>query len=77
MSSLPEIPSPCIGVCRLDKDTQLCEGCMRTRDEIKIWRSADNQTRVQIVRELRKRRIEAGYVTESDRKPRRRKSQVR
>ncbi|MBA8883900.1 hypothetical protein EV148_102241 [Dokdonella fugitiva] len=28
--------SPCIGVCRLDRDG-LCEGCLRSGDEIARW----------------------------------------
>jgi predicted Fe-S protein YdhL (DUF1289 family) len=30
-------PSPCIGVCRIDRDTGWCEGCWRTLDEIADW----------------------------------------
>jgi predicted Fe-S protein YdhL (DUF1289 family) len=29
--------SPCIGVCRIDRDTGWCEGCLRTLDEIADW----------------------------------------
>ena len=36
-----DIPSPCIGVCRLDLGRQLCEGCMRTTQEIARWPYAD------------------------------------
>lgn len=32
-----EPASPCIGVCKLDEETQLCEGCFRTLDEIAGW----------------------------------------
>ncbi len=30
-------PSPCIGVCVTNPQTQLCEGCARTLDEIAAW----------------------------------------
>ena len=30
-------PSPCIDVCRMNPDTGLCEGCLRTLDEIAAW----------------------------------------
>jgi predicted Fe-S protein YdhL (DUF1289 family) len=30
-------PSPCIGVCRLDRITGRCEGCLRTLSEIADW----------------------------------------
>ncbi|MCC8997909.1 MAG: DUF1289 domain-containing protein [Candidatus Contendobacter sp.] len=29
--------SPCIGVCVINPQTQLCEGCFRTLDEIAGW----------------------------------------
>ena len=34
---LAEVPSPCISVCRMDPSTELCEGCLRTLDEIASW----------------------------------------
>jgi predicted Fe-S protein YdhL (DUF1289 family) len=30
------ILSPCVGICRLGRDG-LCEGCLRTGDEIARW----------------------------------------
>ena len=33
---LVPIVSPCIGVCRLDRDGY-CEGCLRSGDEIARW----------------------------------------
>jgi uncharacterized protein len=32
-----EPPSPCIDVCRMNSKTGLCEGCLRTLDEIAAW----------------------------------------
>ncbi len=34
------VPSPCISVCRMTDDTQVCEGCWRTLDEIGRWGQA-------------------------------------
>ncbi len=34
------LPSPCVGVCRMNEVTGLCVGCARTADEIAIWRGA-------------------------------------
>lgn len=31
------VPSPCISVCRMDAASGLCEGCLRTLDEIAAW----------------------------------------
>ena len=73
MSNLPEIPSPCTGVCTLDKETDICKGCLRSRDEIRIWGKSDNETRLKILQELKKRRMAQGRVSESDLRPRRRR----
>ncbi len=32
-----EPPSPCLSVCRMNANSALCEGCMRTLDEIAAW----------------------------------------
>lgn len=34
------VPSPCSSVCRMDRDSGLCEGCLRTIDEICQWSQA-------------------------------------
>ena len=31
------VPSPCISVCRMNETSGLCEGCLRTLDEIARW----------------------------------------
>jgi predicted Fe-S protein YdhL (DUF1289 family) len=31
------VASPCNSVCRMDARTDLCEGCLRTIDEIVAW----------------------------------------
>nr|NDG60814.1 DUF1289 domain-containing protein [Betaproteobacteria bacterium] len=31
------LASPCVSVCRMDPLRQLCEGCLRTLDEIAAW----------------------------------------
>ena len=31
------VPSPCISVCRMNPASGLCEGCLRTLDEIAAW----------------------------------------
>jgi predicted Fe-S protein YdhL (DUF1289 family) len=35
------VPSPCISVCRMDAQG-LCEGCLRTLDEIAAWSTLDD-----------------------------------
>ncbi len=36
-SPLNDPPSPCIGVCVINPQTQLCDGCLRTLNEIAEW----------------------------------------
>jgi predicted Fe-S protein YdhL (DUF1289 family) len=36
------VPSPCSNVCRIDGVTGLCDGCLRTLDEIREWRLLDD-----------------------------------
>ena len=38
-----KIISPCIGVCKLDIDSNICVGCLRTADEIANWPQLDNE----------------------------------
>jgi predicted Fe-S protein YdhL (DUF1289 family) len=66
------VPSPCVGVCRLDASGALCEGCLRTTHEIARWPSADSHERLEIVQRLRERRRAAGRTSEADSRPRRR-----
>jgi len=37
--SQPDPPSPCVGVCKMNPRTSLCEGCFRSLDEIAGWSS--------------------------------------
>jgi hypothetical protein len=66
------IPSPCIGVCRLDVEQRLCEGCLRTTVEIARWPRADTPERMQILQRLRERRRAIGRTSPADSRPRRR-----
>ncbi len=38
----PDVPSPCVSVCRMDPQRELCEGCLRTIPEITNWRKMDD-----------------------------------
>ncbi|HEY4801887.1 MAG TPA: DUF1289 domain-containing protein [Paraburkholderia sp.] len=35
-------PSPCINICRMQEASGLCEGCLRTIDEIASWSTFDD-----------------------------------
>ncbi len=48
--------SPCINVCRMDAESGLCAGCLRTLDEIAGWARASNDARLAILAEVERRR---------------------
>ncbi|WNW12781.1 DUF1289 domain-containing protein [Pseudomonas sp. DTU_2021_1001937_2_SI_NGA_ILE_001] len=53
------VPSPCVSLCRLD-DERVCMGCFRHVDDIREWRSADDQRRREIREAAEQRRLQAG-----------------
>ncbi len=73
MSELPDIPTPCVGVCTIDAETRLCAGCLRTAVEIAMWPEATNAERLRIVEALRERRRARGITSAADSRPRRRR----
>jgi len=41
--------SPCIDVCRINRQTRLCDGCGRTIDEITNWSKMTDDERILIM----------------------------
>ncbi len=39
------VPSPCISICNISAQDGLCEGCLRTLDEIARWSALDEPGR--------------------------------
>ena len=72
MSRPSPIPSPCTGVCRLEPESGLCAGCLRSAVEIAAWPGADDVQRFAILEQLRVRRRARGRTSEADSRPRRR-----
>lgn len=64
-AALPEdatpVPSPCIGVCRMVPASGLCEGCLRTIDEIRTWRAADDASKRAVWRLIRAREADIRF----------------
>lgn len=56
-ATMPGVASPCIGVCRLT-DSGMCEGCLRTVDEISAWASMDEADRQVVISALAARRVD-------------------
>ena len=51
-----EVASPCINVCRMKPETGLCEGCLRTLDEIASWSAMSAQEKRAVLARLPARR---------------------
>ncbi|HVL76267.1 MAG TPA: DUF1289 domain-containing protein [Noviherbaspirillum sp.] len=49
------VPSPCISICRMDPKTGLCEGCLRTIEEIANWGSAGDDYKRAVWQEIARR----------------------
>ena len=56
------LPSPCIGICRIDTRSAFCSGCLRTIAEITEWGAVDHQRRRQVWLDIMQRRaaVKAG-----------------
>jgi len=54
----PPVPSPCVRLCTLD-DGDLCVGCYRSLDEIKLWAALDSAGRRAVLAEAERRRDRA------------------
>jgi predicted Fe-S protein YdhL (DUF1289 family) len=52
------VPSPCINVCKMSPETGLCEGCLRTIDEIVAWGRADDGYKRAVWADIHRRRHE-------------------
>ncbi len=55
--------SPCISVCRLDPQTQICTGCGRTIAEIAAWPNMSDAERKAVMARLEAARAPAGTAT--------------
>jgi predicted Fe-S protein YdhL (DUF1289 family) len=53
------VPSPCIAICRIEASTGLCEGCVRTLEEIATWGSLSGLERADVWARIETRRAQA------------------
>ncbi|WP_184004443.1 MULTISPECIES: DUF1289 domain-containing protein [unclassified Paraburkholderia] len=49
------VNSPCIDVCRFDRKSGLCVGCLRTREEIRGWKTMTDHRRHQVINDRSRR----------------------
>ena len=55
--------SPCIKVCQMDPERDLCLGCARTLDEISRWARMTNAERARITAELPRRKLDVAKIS--------------
>lgn len=53
-----DVPSPCINVCSMNPHSGLCEGCLRTIDEIAEWSTASQDRKRAVWIEIKRRQVE-------------------
>lgn len=51
----PDVPSPCVLICRIHAESGWCEGCARSIDEIMVWSRANAATKLAIWEQLPER----------------------
>jgi uncharacterized protein len=54
------VASPCISICVMNEQTGLCEGCLRTIDEIMAWGALPDAQKAAVWTEITKRRMAPG-----------------
>ena len=47
--------TPCIKICLIDRETGLCEGCGRTREEVVRWGRMSEEERLAVMAGLTER----------------------
>lgn len=48
--------TPCVQICALDRTTNICVGCGRTKDQITRWLSMTDEERKAIMQALKEKR---------------------
>ena len=62
-----DVTSPCIDVCRMDVRTGLCEGCLRTLDEIAAWGALTGPMKREVLAAIEARRAALSDATQEHR----------
>ena len=44
--------TPCVSVCKIDKQTRKCTGCGRTIEQIKDWTKYSDKQRMSVMKDL-------------------------
>lgn len=51
----PHVPSPCLSVCVMDPQTDMCAGCWRSLDEIGAWSRMPDEAKRQVWQRIQQR----------------------
>jgi predicted Fe-S protein YdhL (DUF1289 family) len=51
----PHVPSPCLSVCVMDPQTEVCAGCWRTLEEIGVWSRMSDEAKRQVWQRIQQR----------------------
>ena len=57
LAALEPIKSPCVLICSMDRETDQCFGCGRSRDEIARWTLISDEERDAVMAELPERML--------------------
>ena len=55
------VPSPCVSLCKMNPYNQMCEGCLRTIDEIVQWGQAGDDFKRAVWAAIRQREQEIDF----------------
>jgi predicted Fe-S protein YdhL (DUF1289 family) len=59
----PHVPSPCLSVCVMDPQTEVCAGCWRTLEEIGVWSRISDEAKRQVWHRIQQRLTGGGGTT--------------
>ena len=51
----PNVPSPCLSVCVMDPQTEVCAGCWRSLEEIGVWSRISDEAKRQVWHRIQQR----------------------
>lgn len=57
---LPHVPSPCLSVCVMDPQSQVCAGCWRSLEEIGAWSRMPDEAKRQVWSSIQQRLKDLG-----------------
>jgi hypothetical protein len=50
------VKSPCVKLCVMNLEKQMCEGCYRTQEEIGGWRKRSEEEQLAILKRIEERK---------------------